>query len=104
VVPPIIGRTADEPVAAVVGKDHAVGFETFEDHSGTSGELRGVEVCLQSYMHAHRGKVLIFLWTGEVRGGRHIGASTLFHDKPKRVRELLRSANFIVASEAWQNG
>lgn len=45
-VPAVIRRTADEPVAAVVGEDHAVSFEAFEDHFGGAGELGGIKAGL----------------------------------------------------------
>lgn len=39
VVSALIRSAADEPVAAVVGEDHAVGFEAFENDAGGSGEF-----------------------------------------------------------------
>ena len=40
--PAIVGSTADEPVAAIVGEDHAVRLEAFENDAGGSGELARV--------------------------------------------------------------
>ncbi len=41
-----VGSAADEPVAAVVGQDHAVGLQGLEDHARQGGYLRALQDAL----------------------------------------------------------
>ena len=102
--PAIIGCSADVPVTAVVGQNHAVSFESFKDDFGGTREFACVKAGFQSNAHPHGRKVFTFVWTGEVGGRWHISMAGFFDSEAQGVGEFLRAADFIIASQTGHDG